>query len=99
MSATTKSPKPPKPQGMQKAPGLIPGAFTVFRVTRWLKGTFRKTPDQFLVYSHTITKRRRKNKKNRHGTVTRKSHLNSSRQSGAEKSLKFVTSERCGKVT
>lgn len=31
--------------GMQKAPGIEPGAFTVFRVTRCLKGTFRKTPD------------------------------------------------------
>ena len=32
-------------RGMQKAPGIEPGAFTVFRVTRCLKGTFRKTPD------------------------------------------------------
>ena len=64
---------------MQKAPGMKPGAFTVFRVTRWLKGTFRKTPDQFLVYKHTITKAALV----LYATAMRESRLNSPRRKNA----------------
>ena len=31
--------------GIKKAPGMKPGALTVFRVYRWLKVTFRKATD------------------------------------------------------